>query len=84
MSKTTPGPWVIDTENNLIHALDDRHTIVCSFATTLKNTSAMADASLIAAAPDLLNALTVLAEVCVSCGIPCDAAIAAIAKAEGA
>lgn len=43
-----------------------------------------ANAHLIAAAPDLLNALTVLAGAAESMGIPCDAARAAIAKATGA
>jgi hypothetical protein len=42
-----------------------------------------ANARLIAAAPDLLNALTVLADVAERKGIPCDAARAAIAKATG-
>lgn len=40
-----------------------------------------ANARLIAAAPDLLNALTVLADAAESFGIPCDAARAAIVKA---
>jgi hypothetical protein len=42
-----------------------------------------ANAHLIAAAPELLNALTVLADVAERKGIPCDAARAAIAKATG-
>ena len=42
-----------------------------------------ANALLISAAPDLLNALTVLADVAERKGIPCDAARAAIAKATG-
>lgn len=43
--------------------------------------SGEANARLIAAAPDLLSALTVLADACESMGIPVDAARAAIAKA---
>jgi hypothetical protein len=43
-----------------------------------------ANARLIAAAPELLNALKVLADVAERKGIPCDAAHAAIAKATGA
>ena len=42
-----------------------------------------ANLQLIAAAPDLLNALTVLADAAEARGIPCDAARAAIAKATG-
>jgi len=42
-----------------------------------------ANARLIAAAPDLLNALTVFADACERMGIPVDAAKAAIAKARG-
>jgi hypothetical protein len=41
------------------------------------------DARLIAAAPDLLNALTVLADACERMGVPAQAARAAIAKARG-
>lgn len=44
---------------------------------------AKANANLIAAAPDLLNALDALATAADSLGIPCDAARAAIAKARG-
>jgi hypothetical protein len=61
--KHTPGSWVIDTNDNLIHANDARHTIVCSFAATLRNPSVMADARLIAAAPDMLEALKLCASV---------------------
>jgi hypothetical protein len=42
-----------------------------------------ADAKLIAAAPDLLEALMALADVAERKGIPCDAARAVISKAEG-
>ena len=49
--------WVIDEEDNLIHANDDRHTVICSFPVTLKNPSVKADALKIAAAPELLEAL---------------------------
>lgn len=49
----------------------------------LDNGSLHPDARLIAAAPDLLNALAVLADVAEARGIPCDAARAAIAKATG-
>ena len=41
------------------------------------------DAHLIAAAPDLYNALSVLADAWERKGLPCDAARAALAKARG-
>lgn len=44
---------------------------------------AVAVARLFEAAPDLLNALTVLADAAEARGIPCDAARAAISKALG-
>jgi hypothetical protein len=43
----------------------------------------LADAHLVAAAPDLLNTLSALVNVAESKGIRCDAARAAIAKAKG-
>jgi hypothetical protein len=49
----------------------------------LRRDEFMANARLIAAAPDLLNALKVLADAAESLGIPCDAARASIAKATG-
>jgi hypothetical protein len=57
MTKHTPGPWIIDAEENFIHATDPRHTIVCGFYATLRNPEVMADARLIAAAPELLSEL---------------------------
>lgn len=50
---------------------------------TIPEEMAKANAKLIAAAPDLFNALSVLADACESMGIPVDAARAALAKAEG-
>src|SRR5687767_13619679 len=57
MSMHTPAPWIISANDNLIRANDDRHTVICNFAASLKNPAVMADAKLIAAAPDLLDAL---------------------------
>lgn len=51
----TPGPWIIDETDNLIHAADERHTIICHTG-NLKNPEIRADASLISAAPELLAA----------------------------
>jgi hypothetical protein len=45
---------------------------------------ALANARLIAAAPDLLNALTVLADAAEAFGIPVEAARASITRATGA
>lgn len=89
MRKHTPGPWgVIQTGERggfLIPqsaaretaALDDDdHGIAAAEV-------AQADARLIAASPDMFNALTVLADVAESRGIPVDAARAALRKATG-
>lgn len=86
----TPGPWKIDSENNRILATDERETIVCGFCGSCRNPEVMADAHLIAAAPDLLTALLLY----ISSGIgnstdfekqreAYSAARAAIAKAKG-
>lgn len=56
-AKHQPGPWVIDHADNLIHASDDRKTLICNLGANLKNPAVMADARLIASAPDLLEAL---------------------------
>lgn len=55
MSKHTPSPWSVK-EGHIIGA-DDRQTIVCSFHGPLAHEMVLADALLIAAAPDLLVAL---------------------------
>jgi len=57
MSKHTPGPWVVDAEDNRILATDKRETIICSLSATCRNPGVLADAHLIAAAPDMLAAL---------------------------
>jgi hypothetical protein len=49
--KHTPGPWLIDEEDNLIRATDDRGTLICNLGGNSKNPAVMADARLIAAAP---------------------------------
>ena len=59
MNTHTPGPWVIDAEDNLIHAADARHTVICNVG-NMKNHGIAADARLIAAAPELLAALQML------------------------
>lgn len=56
MSKHTPVTWFVDIESNRILANDDRAAI-CHMLATVRNPEVMADANLIAAAPDLLEAL---------------------------
>jgi hypothetical protein len=57
MAKHQSGPWIVDTEGNRILACDPRATIICHMSATTRNPEVMADARLIAAAPDLLAAL---------------------------
>ena len=98
MSKHTPGPWVVDEANtNLVARLvDGVYEYVCavepsSFSTReYNNEQEEADARLIAAAPELLEALqacearlTHLAQNSVNVVAELKQARAAIAKAEG-
>ena len=71
MGKHTPGPWVLDADEGgwTLLAPNNYHD-VCSFD------AGEADAHLIAAAPDLLNALRIaIADSCGGCGretcVPC-------------
>ena len=86
----TPGPWKVKAHSTAVLAGRKQ---ICSNVNAASNLPvnmkdeleiAHANARLIAAAPDLLNALKVLADVAERKGIPCDAARAAIAKATGA
>ena len=91
--KHTPGPWYVGTEFNdqgrHIYAAqkvcDDEgeewHPLIATTDDDERLVDWQANAVLIAAAPDLLNALKVLADVAERKGIPCDAARAAITKA---
>lgn len=85
----TPGPWeavewkchaatsvVVERDGQVVQIAE------CSGFGRMSD-ECLADARLIAAAPDLLNALTVLADHCERKGIPVNAARAAIAKATG-
>lgn len=93
MSAHTPGPWSCGEKGNgavgsvyCDNSLGTRVAIVYGRGqeyTIFSRAEEEANARLIAAAPDLLNALTVLADACASMGIPVDAARAAIAKATG-
>lgn len=63
MTKTahTPGPWRANAENDVI-ACDPRDTIICEVTGHPSLPAAIADARLIAAAPDLLNSVRQLVE----------------------
>jgi hypothetical protein len=82
VSKHTAGPWRAYVDG-------DRSPVVQrgrSGGFVVHDTDwerANADALLIAAAPDLLNAIEVLTAAAESFGIPCDAARAAISRARG-
>ena len=56
MTTHTPGPWTV--KGRYVEALDDRQTIVCEVTGSSENPIARADARLIAAAPELLAALS--------------------------
>jgi hypothetical protein len=61
-SKHTPGPWIVDTADSVrVLANDTRATIVANVTGAVSNPTAIADARLIAAAPDLLAACRVFA-----------------------
>lgn len=55
--RRTPAPWTIVHEDNLIVGSDARRTIACHLAGNSKSPDVLADARLIAAAPELLEVL---------------------------
>lgn len=56
MSRVT---WWVDAEDNRILASDARATIICHMSATCRNPEVLADARLIAAAPELKHAALV-------------------------
>lgn len=80
----TPGPWKATFRRTVMHIHSDSKKIA-SMGSGHVGLSHEDDANarLIAAAPDLLNALSVLADAAEARGIPADAARTAIAKARG-
>ena len=103
MAKPTPGPWELRMDANtwdpdaphypaaVVDATGERVRFACVTVTSPSNAEALANARLIAAAPDLLEALKALEERCTDCwsemppsirGLVVDAR-AATAKAEG-
>jgi len=88
-TKWTPGPWVAEQKGTRVLAKDDRITIVCEVTGSVSNKTTTADAALIAAAPELYDALRLLEDVERNCGglaifqaAMCKAR-AALAKARG-
>lgn len=85
-TKHTPGPWLHRAKSDSVHRPPPHHPYKFGdmiFQFHDERSPSDADLALILAAPDLLNALTVLIEVAEARGIPCNAAHAAIAKATG-
>ena len=99
MSKHTPGPWVTDdTLPGNVYSSDATGSIIATVTgfewARRGKTVEKANARLIAAAPDMLEALKAI-NVCLSpgnrtfdemirdCGLACDVARTAIAKATG-
>lgn len=83
--KWTNGPWSYNIIGDKhIYSTYGDMPVICSSPLRLQNNKTwQANAKLIAAAPELYNALDVLSKVCEDEGIPCDAAKAALAKARG-
>ena len=91
--KHTPGPWkavrnayfwqVVTPWPNQTFVEADETSPNVAYVWGDYEVEAEARARLMAAAPDLLNALTVLADACERMGVPAQAARAAIAKARG-
>ena len=95
MSTHTRGSWYVDAPGDGLRILSDHGTIVCNVSGAMTNPSVIADANLISAAPELLDALQQMlywSESRTPCGDPSlqelvraqAAARAAIAKATGA
>lgn len=86
--KGTPGPWHYEgaEDGGRVLAMDDRQTIVHQPPCNPYNEQVRADARLIAAAPELLEALNLVLDNCLDSGGLAAAhakARAAIAKAIG-
>jgi hypothetical protein len=94
MTQHTPGPWIrtqgsgrfyIKTDTNFAQSLatvfSNKGDLGCKSSPDYEQ--AKANARLIAAAPDLLNALQELVSFAHEAGFPCDLAEIAIAKATG-
>jgi hypothetical protein len=91
VNKHTPGPWTLeDGEALVIRGSDDGQICIANWLRgrgglggRRKNDEVQANARLIAAAPDLLDALKGVVRIADRQTVEFDAARAAIAKAEG-
>ena len=85
MSKHTPGPWTFDNEIGLIRTDTPPYGEWDVAKVNIVRAEAKANARLIAAAPDLLETVKRLREMCADFGAKtaCDIAEAAIFKATG-
>ena len=85
MSKHTPGPWIFDNEIGLIRTDTPPYGEWDVAKVNIVRAEAKANARLIAAAPDLLETVKRLREMCADFGAKtaCDIAEAAIFKATG-
>lgn len=85
MSKHTPGPWEVLEEKDYPPSVISEMHDICTMSGAKSNPSVMADARLIAAAPELLEALeAVMAEYEDGYGLRCLKQVrSAIAKATG-
>ena len=86
--KWTPGPWTISTENDVCTQIDGEYHAVCTDQFCYSSDDEKkANAHLIAAAPDLYEALQVMVDYCnAECGskiYPGHQANQALAKARG-
>jgi len=85
-TKTTPGPWIFDEHYSLIMAADQVEVAAVHAGRGTKPKEASANAHLIAAAPEMIEALKAALLVVGNCAY-CDDAEhiirKAIAKAEG-
>lgn len=92
-TKFTPGPWVASDEvhgkcGGIIHIKDGKYSEICTmWSSGLENEDEfLVNANLIAAAPDLYEALERMKIWCedeVGAELPCDSINAALAKARG-
>ena len=80
----TPGPWVIDPCWDILGNTDDGNGMVCQITTdAVPRDEAEANARLIAAAPELLEALREATSALKGNGYGVEDLEAALAKAEG-
>ena len=83
-AKHTPGPWMPHHDKGRLYVETHRDDVICMVAKGLGTQEDQANANLIAAAPELLEALQVMLDAAQhDITTECDIARAAIAKAIG-